>query len=34
MIIESGGELFCRELLTKGSTSPFAEEVPKSQGQG
>ena len=34
LIVESGGELFCRELRAKGSRNPFEEQLPKSQGQG
>ena len=34
LIVESGGELFCRELLAAGSRNPFKEQLPKSQGQG
>ena len=34
LIVESGGELFCRELRTAGSCNPFGEQLPKSQGQG
>ena len=34
LIVESGGELFCRELHAAGSRNPFEEQLPKSQGQG
>lgn len=34
LIVESGGELFCRELRAAGSRNPFEEQLPKSQGQG
>ena len=34
LIVESGGELFCRELQAAGSRNPFEEQLPKSQGQG
>ncbi len=34
LIVESGGELFCRVLRAKGSRNPFEEQLPKSQGQG
>ncbi|MDY5023802.1 MAG: alpha/beta hydrolase-fold protein [Candidatus Egerieousia sp.] len=34
LIVESGGELFCRELRAAGSRNPFKEQLPKSQGQG
>ena len=34
LIVESGGELFCRELHAAGSRNPFKEQLPKSQGQG
>lgn len=34
LIVESGGELFCRELQAAGSRNPFKEQLPKSQGQG
>lgn len=34
LIVESGGELFCRELRATGSRNPFEEQLPKSQGQG
>ena len=34
LIVESGGELFCRVLRAKGSRNPFKEQLPKSQGQG
>ena len=34
LIVESGGELFCRELHASGSRNPFEEQLPKSQGQG
>ena len=34
LIVESGGELFCRVLRAMGSRNPFEEQLPKSQGQG